>query len=60
MSRAEEESIIKDADNIIGNGYLVSVELTFRKMTGQYVEEGWMGHDCRQQPCYTYREVVQG
>ena len=31
MSRAEEESIIKDADNIIGKGYLVSVELTFYK-----------------------------
>ena len=31
MSRAEEESIIEDADNIIGSGCLVSVELTIWK-----------------------------
>lgn len=31
MSRAKEESIIEDADNIIGSGCLVSVELTIWK-----------------------------
>ena len=28
-------------------------------MTGQNVEEGWMGHDCRESPCSKHREVVQ-